>query len=303
MSRPSDVLTREQRLQLTQRSDVRAALLLLTTWLWIFALLLAAGRYPNVFTIVLVFLLLPGRQLSLAVLMHEAGHHTLFRTEWLNRVCGQWLCALPTFADLDSYARGHLEHHRKAGTHDDPDLPNYAAYPVTGDSFKRKVIRDLTGQTGFKLLSGIIAGATGVIGGSQRQNSTLLLQQILAQLLLFAALQLMGVGWTWWLWFGTFLTTYMLVIRLRQVAEHAAVSDLYDLDPRCNTRTVVAPWWQHFLIAPSYVNYHMEHHFMPGVPCYRLPELRRLLRAAGYLDSVPECHSYADVLSRAVRAA
>ena len=88
-----------------------------------------AASYPGVLTSLLVLVLLPGRQLGLAVLMHEAGHGSLFATSAWNRWVGQWLCALPTLGDLPSYAAGHMEHHRKAGTHEDPDLANYAAYP------------------------------------------------------------------------------------------------------------------------------------------------------------------------------
>jgi fatty acid desaturase len=252
-----------------------------------------------VISVLVVLVLLPGRQLGLAVLMHEAGHGSLFDNPSANRWVGQWLCALPTLGDLPSYAAGHAEHHRLAGTHEDPDLPNYQRYPVSAESFRRKVIRDLTGQTGFKLLAAIVGGAAGVIGDQPRQGRALLAKQIAVQVALFALLSVMGVGWTWWLWFLTFMTTFMLVIRLRQVAEHAAVPDLYHPDPRLNTRTVVAPWWQRFLVAPINVNYHMEHHFMAGVPCYRLPLLRQMLERKGFLHGVPRSNSYPD-LFRAV---
>ena len=303
MKRPSEILSREERQQLTEKSDLWAWWLVLSSWALVFGLLAIAGFYPSIFTIVLVLLVLPGRQLSLSVLMHEAGHNTLFKTERLNRWVGQWLCALPTFGDLKSYADGHLEHHRKAGTHEDPDLPNYAAYPISRRSFRRKVIRDLTGQTGFKLLAGIFAGASGIVGEGQRSGPSILIKQVGVQLALFAVLSLMGIGWTWLLWFATFVTTHMFVIRFRQVAEHAAVPDLYDLDPRLNTRTVDAPGWQRFLIAPNFVNFHMEHHFMAGVPCYRLPRLRALLRERGFLDQVEDFSSYGQVLRSALRSA
>ena len=98
----------------------------------------------------------------------------------------------------------------------------------------------------------------------------------------------------------TFLTSYMWVVRLRQVGEHAVVTDLYDPDVRLNTRTVEAPFWQRFLLAPNNVNYHMEHHFMAGVPCYNLPKLRSLLKQKGVLDSVPVVYGYGQVLRMAV---
>ncbi|GIR69219.1 MAG: hypothetical protein CM15mP74_04700 [Halieaceae bacterium] len=95
----------------------------------------------------------------------------------------------------------------------------------------------------------------------------------------------------------------MLVVRLRQVAEHAAVPDANNPDPRFNTRTVDAPAWQRYLMAPSYVNYHLEHHLMPAVPCYRLPAFRALLQDKGLLADVPSFNSYQQVLRHAVQSA
>jgi fatty acid desaturase len=110
----------------------------------------------------------------------------------------------------------------------------------------------------------------------------------------------LGIGWTWFVWVFTFLTSYMWVVRLRQLGEHAVVPDLYDPDVRANTRTVEAPIWQRFLVAPNNVNYHLEHHFMAGVPCYNLPKLRSLLKGQGLLDNVPSVAGYGQVLKMAV---
>ena len=294
--KPSQILSAEERLALTKSSDLAGFWLVAQTWSLIFLLLGLAATYPGVLTSLLVLVLLPGRQLGLAVLMHEAGHGSLFATSAWNRWVGQWLCALPTLGDLPSYAAGHLEHHRKAGTHEDPDLANYAAYPISKLSFRRKVFRDLTGQTGFKLLMSLYRGGAGNMNRAQGQGRGLLAKQILVQGALFATLYALGWGWTWLLWFATFMTTYMLVIRLRQIAEHGAVPNLYDLDPRENTRTVEAPLWQRFLLAPHGVNYHLEHHFMAAVPCYRLLDLRRLLRSRGYFHGMPAASGYGSVL-------
>ena len=127
-----------------------------------------------------------------------------------------------------------------------------------------------------------------------------MVKQILVQLGIAAVLWMMGIGWTWFLWMGTFLTSYMWVVRLRQVGEHAVVPDLFDPDVRQNTRTVEAPWWQRFLVAPNNVNYHMEHHFMAGVPCYRLPALRKILIEKGCLDAIPRTSGYGQVLREAL---
>ena len=200
----SDYLDREEIAAFTAKSDVQAWRLVIANWLAIAAIFAVVGRYPNPLTILLAIPLLAGRQLGLAVLTHEAGHRTLFRTSWLNDVVGQWLCALPVFNDMPSYARGHLSHHQKAGTREDPDLPNYATYPVSRESFRRKVVRDLTGQTGIKFLGAIMRGAAGVTSREQRDSALPFIQQLCMQLVLFLILALCGIGWAYLLWLGAF---------------------------------------------------------------------------------------------------
>jgi fatty acid desaturase len=285
-----------------ERSDWRAWWLVMSNWAAIIALLVLAGLYPSMLTISLLWVVLPGRQLGLSVLMHEAGHGTLFSTRRLNHWVGQWLCALPTLNDLPSYAAAHLNHHRLTGTPQDPDLANYRAYPVDGRSFRRKVIRDLTGQTGAKLVVGAVKGGLSHFSGQAASGDRLLFfKQVLVQATLALILMLLGIGWTWLLWFATFMTSYMLVTRLRQIAEHAAVPDANDPDPRMSTRTVIAPAWQRWLLAPHGVNFHLEHHLLPGVPCYHLPAFRARLVEMGWLDRVPVFSGYPEVLAHAVR--
>lgn len=298
----SDYLTREDIAYFTTRSDWQAWRLVLGTWLCIAAIFAVVAAWPNPLTIVLAVVLLAGRQLALSVLMHDCGHRTLFQSARLNDVVGQWLCALPVMNDQPSYARGHLEHHRKAGSHDDPDLPNYQAYRISRASFRRKVVRDLTGQTGIKLMSYILRGASGVISSEKRASARPFIQQLLVQLVLFLILAACGIAWTFLLWVVAYMTVFMFIIRVRQVAEHAAVPDLFDPDTRLNTRTVDAPFWQRMIFAPCGVNFHMEHHFMASVPCYKLQSLRQHLRRQRALDQVPVFHGYGELLRHVVAA-
>lgn len=107
----SDYLSKEDIARFTAKSDWHAWRLVAGNWLMIAAIFAVIAAFPNPLTILLAMILLAGRQLGLSVLMHDAGHRTLFATPWLNDVVGQWLCAAPVFNDLPAYAKGHLEHH------------------------------------------------------------------------------------------------------------------------------------------------------------------------------------------------
>lgn len=298
----SDYLSRDEVGYLTRRSDWRAWGIVLGNWLLISAIFLVAAIWPNPLFLIVAMILLAGRQMGLAVLMHECGHGTFFKSKALNDFVGQWLCALPTMNDQPSYASGHLEHHRKAGTHADPDLSNYQAYPISRESFKRKVIRDLTGQTGYKLISLMTMRLVGTLKRGDYALALSYFRPYLVQLLLFLVLSALGIPWAYLLWVTAYMTFFMLIIRVRQVAEHGAVPDLYDPDTRLNTRSVDAPWWQRWAMVPNGVNYHLEHHFMASVPCYRLRALRELLKTRHALDNVPAFTGYGALLKHVVAA-
>ena len=115
---------------------------------------------------------------------------------------------------------------------------------------------------------------------------------------MLALLAVLGNAWLYSLWIIAFMTSHMLVSRIRQIAEHAAVPDLFDLDPRLNTRTIYISWLERLLIAPHHVSYHLEHHLMASVPIYRLQELHEILLKKGYYKGVDCPKGYLNLLAQ-----
>ena len=133
----TDYLSTAELKAFTERSDLQGAWVVGFNWLLIAAIFGAVALWTNPLTIVAAIVLLGGRQMGLAVLMHEAGHKSLFRSPSLNSLVGQGLCAWPIFGDCTTYGASHREHHRLAGTAEDPDLPNYRDYPISARRFRR----------------------------------------------------------------------------------------------------------------------------------------------------------------------
>ena len=298
----TDWLSQEEVKLITLRSDARAALQVTFNWLLIAAIFWGVSQWSNPVSWVLGALLLGSRHLGLAILMHEAGHNTLFRTPSLNAAAGKWLCAYPILSDMHAYASSHREHHKLAGTPEDPDLPNYQAYPVSPASFRRKVMRDLSGRTGMRNLLALFKGNGGdiMMRGSDRRPPVT--QGLLVNALLFGILLAAGVGELYLMWVIAFIVFYPLAARIRQLAEHGCVADLHNPDPRMNTRTTRANLLERLLICPNHVNYHCEHHFMASVPSYRLKRLHRLLVAKGFYGDHPDtvATGYLNVLRQAL---
>ena len=297
-----DLLSTDELAEIGKRSDLQAAWLVFCNYAITAAIFTGMALWPNPLTILGGILLLGGRQLGFGVLVHECGHGTLFANRRLNEWVGEWLAAPPTFNNMKSYSRGHLKHHQLAGTREDPDLPNYQDYPISKERLRRKIWRDLSGQTGWKQTRGLLNGFAKF--SLQRPEQRLALARGLAfNLAMLALFIYAGAAWLYLVWWTALLTSNRLVSRLRQMAEHAAVPDLYDLDPRQNTRTIEASWFDRLVFCPLGVSYHLEHHMMASVPIYNLPKLHRLLKARGYYDDVQFPTSYRHMLQLATASA
>jgi fatty acid desaturase len=290
-----DIMSTEELSVISERSNLRGAWLVACNYSITAGIFAMMALWPNPLTIVLGILLLGGRQLGFGVLVHECGHGTLFASRKLNEWVGEWLAAPLTFNNMAAYSRGHLNHHRLAGTPDDPDLPNYQDYPISQKRLMRKIWRDLTGQTGWKQTRGLFLSFVNWNRIKPEQRLALA-RGLFVNLLLLGLFVSLGVTWLYVLWWVAMLTSNRLVSRLRQVAEHAAVPDLFDADPRKNTRTVRAGWLDRLVFCPLGVSYHLEHHIMASVPIYNLPKMHRILKSHGFYDNVAVPGSYVEVL-------
>jgi fatty acid desaturase len=296
-SRWRSALSRDEIRELLEMRDLRSWWTLALNWGLVFASFALVAVWPNPLTVLIALFVIGARQLGLAVIMHDASHRSFFRSRWLNDFAGSWLAAYPIWSDLHPYRPYHLQHHSKTGGPEDPDLGLIRPFPITRSSLTRKVVRDLSGQTGWKFAKGAWRRTFGRYG--EDPIATRAAQGVLVTnaVLLLAILVAFGRPELYLLWVGAWLTTHTLVTRIRSIAEHALTPDADD--PLGNTRTTVASWWERLLIAPNRVNYHLEHHLLMTVPHYNLPRMHRLLRDRGVLDRACVERGYRRVLARA----
>jgi len=301
-----EAITPAERRELLKINPWRSWFTVVINWVTIFAAMALVAWRPNPVTVVFALFVIGARQLGMAVVMHEASHHALFKNRKLNDWVGNWLAAYPVWADVIPYRAYHMLHHAKTGTPEDPDLGLSAPFPITKSSFKRKVWRDLSGKTGWKQAKAVFRRD---VGWSKKPNQRTLgfnrgeqpdvgwhklVPVAVTNLVLLGILTLAGHPALYLLWVVSWLTTYRLVTRIRSIAEHGMVPD--NLDPLRNTRTTMANWWERLLLAPNRVNYHLEHHLLMTVPLHNLPRLHRMLRERGVIDRSPIASSYREVL-------
>ena len=295
-----DLLTPEQLALLRRRVAWRGPALILHAWAVILGSVALVAAFPPFFPIAVM--LIGSRQLGLAILMHDGAHGGLAQGQRLNMALSQWFCAWPVLADTASYRRYHLAHHAHTQQPDDPDLVLSAPFPITRASYRRKFWRDITGQTGFQQRRAQVLNALGDPGWPWPRRLARLRdrlgRQIAANLVLLAGFAAAGVWWAYpLLWLLPLFTWLMVITRIRNIAEHAVVPD--SADPFRNTRTTRANLLERALIAPYFVNYHLEHHLLFWLPCWRLPALHRILAAGPHGPRMEVRQGYREVMRMA----
>jgi len=281
---------------LRRRSDVVGMLLIFHAWLVIAACMLVFARWPNPFTWLVCSALIGGRQLGLSILMHDAAHRVLMRHAGLNDFAGHWLCGGAVGAHMYDYRPYHLSHHRHTQQDQDPDLVLSAPFPISASSLWRKVWRDMSGRTGIKQRVAQLrpTSGRGVIGVLRHEKAFVLCNLLLLSLLWAAGQPMLYV----WLWLVPLLTWFQLFSRVRNIAEHAVTGDRNNR--LRNTRTTFANLFERALVAPYWVNYHLEHHLYTFVPCWKLRQAHRLLINQGLGPQMELTPGYAAVLRKAV---
>ncbi len=268
------------RAELRHVDDARNALVVVGLAVWAIATVWAVAVLDTWWGVLVGMLSMGLVQLRMYILSHEAAHRLLFSNRTINDVIGiNILGWLPLGTGTHHYRRGHANHHRDEFGPNEPDFLLYSFYPIVKASFRRKLRRDATGVSAYRMLK---PRFTGLVKPEFRSIS---LRFFAGQALVFALFAVVGEPLLYLvLWIAPYLTYYQVQNRLRAIAEHGGMtrSD----DRRETTHHVEQHWLPGFFMAPYGVGYHLAHHVDSGVPFRNLPKLHRALRDAGYLEGM-----------------
>jgi fatty acid desaturase len=299
---PNDRLTanarpaNELRDHLRRIPNTRNALAVAAVYAQTIGIVVAAVWIDNLFVWAIAFVLMGRAHAQFAALMHEAAHRLLFRNRRINDWVGRWLLGFPSFTPIDLYRRGHMAHHRDEFGPDEPDIPLYRGYPIARASMRRKLVRDATGRTGWKLFKGLVRGVRAPDAAVRIQA-----QLIVATQLVFIAIGIaLGHPWVYFLlWFAPYLTVWRVINRLRSIAEHGGMER--SKDRRNTTHTVRQLPLARFFVVPHHIGWHLAHHVDSGIPMANLPKLHAELRRANYVTDELEYPSYLALWKRLAR--
>jgi fatty acid desaturase len=264
---PHDVLKQLHQKSATRHLLVAArqfALLAITTW--------ALVRFENPLIWIPLVLLQGFTVFNFTVLLHEVVHRAVFDRPRpaLERLLGL-AYAVPSGISATQFTRWHLDHHAELGSNiDDP---------------KRHHLSPKVNARWFKLLYCSPALFAIYFRAARRESATYppeVQERIRGERLLSTAAHLTVLALIGWQFGGAAaLRAYVLPVffvfpiafTLNRLGQHY---DIDPTDPAKWTTLIRGHWFWDWCFLNS--NYHLEHHYFPGVPMYRLPRLQRELR-------------------------
>jgi fatty acid desaturase len=222
------------------------------------------------------------------VLLHEVVHRAVLTkaSDRLYRILGL-AYAIPSGISASQFTRWHLDHHAGLGSPEEDPKRHYLSPKINVRWLKFLYFTPGLLPIYFRAAK---RESVGYEPDLQRTIARERIVTIVCQLSVLGAIAFLG---GWWIAFKLYVVPVLFVFpvafALNRVGQH------YDIDPSDPAKwsTLVRGSW-FWDAAYLFSNYHLEHHYFPGVPFYNLPKLQKLLLPF-YAKRGITAHSYGDL--------
>jgi fatty acid desaturase len=267
----SQVMSRDRLRELHRKSPARH-LLVAARQFAILALATAAlVRFPHPLVWIPLAFVQGFTIFNFTVLLHEVVHHNVFerRHARAERLLGL-LYAVPSGLSASQFTRWHLDHHAELGSAESDPKRHHLSPKVNARWYKllycTPALFPIYFRAARREAATYEADLRRRIAGERRVAIGVHLAVIAALWLLAGSAAALRT------WVVPVFFVFPVAFTLNRLGQH------YDIDPDDPakwTTLVKGNWFWDFLFLNS--NYHLEHHYFPGVPFHRLPALQRAL--------------------------
>jgi fatty acid desaturase len=263
---PTDELRR-----LHQKRPLLHALIALANVLVLVAAAVAIVRF-NVWYLWLPFSIVAGFAVfDFTVLLHEVVHRAVLTqsSERGYRILGL-LYAVPSGISASQFTRWHLDHHAGLGSYEDDPKRHYLSPRRNARWLKALYFTPALFPIYFRAAAQETASYEPQLRSRIARER---LATIAFQLAVLASIAWIG-GWmiAFKLYVVPVFFVFPVAFALNRLGQH------YDIDPddpaKWSTLMRGSWFWDAVYL---FSNYHLEHHYFPGVPFYNLPRLQKLL--------------------------
>jgi len=226
---------------------------------------------------------------NFTVLLHEVVHHTVFtgRRPLLERLLG-YAYAIPSGISASQFTRWHLDHHAELGSTEDDPKRRHLSPKITARWLKLLYCTPVLFVIYFR------AAKRETANYGERLRRTIARERWMSITAHLAALALLAGLFGWGAAARAYIVPVLFVFpvafTLNRLGQH------YSIDPEdpAGWSTLMRGHW-FWDVAFLNSNYHLEHHYFPGVPFYRLPEVQKALTPYYERKALP-WHTYGQLV-------
>jgi len=226
---------------------------------------------------------------NFTILLHEVVHHTVFerRHPGAERTLGL-LYAIPSGISASQFTRWHLDHHAELGSAEDDPKRHHLSPKINARWYKLLYCTPALFPIYFRAARRESAGYDASL------QRAIAVERRISMLFHLAVLAIVWYAFG----FSAALRTsivpvffvFPIAFTLNRLGQH------YDIDPTDPAKwgtLMKGHWFWDFAFLNS--NYHLEHHYFPGIPFYNLPRVQRAL-AAFYQRKQMRWHTYGQLV-------
>jgi len=273
-----------------------AAAIAFCTFLW----------HPVLYVLAVMFI--GARQHALIIMGHDASHYRYLPKRWQNELFANLLLMWPVFASVEAFRKFHSTHHQYTNLPNDGNRHIWYTHDAAGELAPDWVFPKTRAGLAILLLrrafflTGLFWIVRGLVGSSLIASPHwMIAARIAFYLFLAGALTVFGAWYAFLLyWIVPYCTWHIAIQYARIICEHSAVES--EEEEYGITRTTIPTLLESIFVLPCNVGYHIEHHWYPSVPFYRLPDLhQQLMSREGFLKHAVIRRSAFISLSECVR--
>ena len=250
-----------------------AAAIALCTFFW----------HPVLYVLAVMFI--GARQHALIIMGHDASHYRYLPKRWHNELFANLFLMWPVFASVEAFRKFHSTHHQYTNLSNDGNRHIWYTHDAAGELAPDWVFPRTRAGMALLLfrralfLTGLFWIIRGLVGSSLIPSPHWMIAVRIAFYLSLAGALTIFAAWCDFLlyWIVPYCTWHIAIQYARIICEHSAVES--EEEEYGITRTTIPTLLESIFILPCNVGYHIEHHWYPSVPFYRLPDLHQQLVA------------------------
>lgn len=294
--------------ELSQLDTARALAATAGEWVSIAGAIALCTLFWHPALYVLAVMFIAARQHALIIMGHDASHYRYLPKRWQNELFSNLFLMWPVFASVEGFRKFHSTHHQYTNLPNDGNRHIWYTHDPAGELEPDWVFPKTRAGLALVLLrraaflTGLFWIVRGLVGSSFVPSPHWMVAARIAFYVSVAGLLTLFGAWYAFLlyWIVPYCTWHIAIQYARIICEHSAVES--EEEEYGITRTTIPTFLESIFILPCNVGYHIEHHWYPSVPFYRLPDLHReLMKREGFRTHAVVRHSVLTSLGECVR--